>query len=492
VIARPFLLAIALLVGCTGDGESCPCEDDDAGDDDDSQPDDDDADDDTGGGCAPPDGAPAFDAYGGDLRVTLDATGFFRTHKLCDRWWLVTPEGHPLYSLGVNNVGPYGMTGQESGVAVYGETVAAQYESLDAWADATVQRLHSWGFNTAGCWSNADLMFPRMPYTLGLSMAGDDWIEGTIADYYSPEWQTAVEDAASSVAQYGGDPNLIGYFIDNEIRWGADWRGTDTLLQLYLELPADAPGKQAATQLLLDELGGVEAVNALLGTSFADEAAMEAATEGWDALGYEAEGQAAQLVGAFLEQTADRYFDTTVSAIRAQDPDHMVLGNREVSVTTRIEVYRAADPYLDLFSINNYVFVELVGEAALALSGSVDPAGGFAELAAEIDKPILITEFGFRAADSGLPNSWPPVYPTYETQQERADAFEEYALDKHLYPWIVGYHWFEWVDQPMDGRFDGEDNNFGLVSEQDVVYEVLTARMAEVNPLAWDLLRVPR
>jgi len=484
-------IAIALLLGCTGGGDDTAIPDDDVTEDDDSadvEP----TDDDTEDPCESPQGSPTFDAYGGDERVALEATGVFRTETLCGRWWLVTPEGHPLYSLGVNNVGPYGNTGQDSGVAVYAEAVTELYASHDDWADTAVERLRSWGFNTAGCWSNADLMFPRMPYTLGLSLAGDDWIEGSVADYYSAEWEAAVLEGAAQAQDHASDPNLIGYFIDNEIRWGADWRGTETLLQLYLALPPDAQGKQAAVQLLVDELGGVEPVNALLGTSFADQAAMDAATDGWGALGYQAEGLAADLVAAFLEQTADRYFDTTTSAIRSFDPDHMVLGNREVSITTRLEVYRAADPYLDLFSINNYVFFDVVTEAALTLSGSLDPADGFTALAAEIDKPILITEFGFRADDSGLPNSWPPQYPTYDTQQERADAFEEYARDKHLYPWIVGYHWFEWVDQPMDGRFDGEDNNFGLVSEQDEVYEEVTGRMAEVNPAVWDLLTVPR
>ena len=483
-------LVWALLPGCSENGDDDSVDDDTI--DDDTTDDDSADDDDTGDGCEELGGEPTLDAYGGDLRVSLDATGFFRTEKLCDRWWLVTPGGHPTYSLGVNNVGPYGDTGQETGVAVYSATVTEAYESHDEWADTAVERLHSWGFNTAGCWSNAELMFPRMPFTLGLSLAGDDWIEGTVSDYYSTEWEAAVEEAAAQVAQSTGDPNLIGYFIDNESRWGSDWRGTETLLQLYLELAADTAGKQAATLLLLDELGGVQEINTLLGTSFVDEAAMLAASEGWDALGYEAAGQAGELVSAFLEQTADRYFDVTTSAIRAHDPDHMVLGNREVSVTTRIEVYRAAAPYVDLFSINNYVFFDVVTEAMLTLSGSLDPADGFTALAEEIDKPILISEFGFRADDSGLPNTWPPQYPTHATQDERADAFEEYARDKHTYPWIVGYHWFQWLDQPMDGRFDGENNNFGLVSEQDEVYEVVTGRMAEVNPAVWDLLRVPR
>jgi len=48
---------------------------------------------------------PAQDKFGGWLNgPTFKASGFFRTEKLGDRWYLVTPEGHPFYSLGVNAV----------------------------------------------------------------------------------------------------------------------------------------------------------------------------------------------------------------------------------------------------------------------------------------------------------------------------------------------------------------------------------------------------
>ena len=476
---------------------ACPGEklDDDASADDDSTdgvpPDDDDDTTDPPPECAPVEGVQSLDPYGGDQRVSLDATGVFRTEKFCERWWLVTPEGHPFVSIGVNNVGPYGDVGQQSGVAAYRETVEASYPSLDDWADAAAERLTSWGFNTAGAWSNAGLMFPRMPYTYGLALAGDDWIAGTVADYFDPAWEADVAEACEGLAGYADDPNLIGYFLDNEIRWGPDWRGMETLLQLSLQLEAGAPGKAVAVQLLVDELGGVAGVNGALGTAFDSEEEMLADTGEWDALDYGSSATEAELTTAFLELAADRYFHVTSDAVRSADPNHMLLGNREVSVTTRLEVYSAADAYVDMFSINNYVFFDVVTDAALVMSGSVDPADGFSALNAALDRPILITEFGFRADDSGLPNSWPPQYPTLETQDDRADAFEEYARDKQAVPWIVGYHWFEWVDQPPDGRFDGEDNNWGLVDELDQPYTTVVERMTAVNPDAWSFLEVP-
>jgi hypothetical protein len=218
---------------------------------------------------------------------------------------------------------------------------------------------------------------------------------------------------------------------------------------------------------------------------------MLAASVAWDALDQDSSDTERALTSAFLTMAAEHYFSTVAAAIRTQDPNHLLLGNREVSVLTRLEVYQAAARHMDIISINNYRFVEGVAEGALNLSGGLDPSDGFAALADQVDMPVLISEFGFRAADSGLPNSWPFFYPTYDTQTERADAFEAYAHEHQASPMVVGYHWFEWVDQPQGGRaMDGEDNNWGVVNEADEVYEELTARMTEVNAEVYGLLRV--
>ena len=49
----------------------------------------------------------SLDSYGGlNTGPAFKASGFFRTEKRDGRWYLVTPEGHPFYSLGVNTVAP--------------------------------------------------------------------------------------------------------------------------------------------------------------------------------------------------------------------------------------------------------------------------------------------------------------------------------------------------------------------------------------------------
>lgn len=445
-------------------------------------------------GCEAATGEATPDAWGGDTRLALDASGLFRAEALCGRWWLVTPEGHPVWSLGVNTVGPWGSTGQETGTNAYAETVAERYGSDAAWAELAYPRLRSWGLNTAGSWSEVDLALEHgLAVAVNLRLSGGDWLSGDVADWWDPAWTEGVEaTVAAQVAPRVGEPGLLGWFLDNELRWGPDWRGAETLLQLYLARDAEAPGKAVAVDTLLAELGGVAGVNTALGTAYTDRDELLTATD-WPSLSATAGGEeAAQVTTAFLELAAERYFAVTTGAIRAVDPEHLVLGNREVSVMTRAEVYEAAAAWVDVLSINNYVFVDGVAELALQLSGGLDPADGFAALHARVDLPILITEFGFRAADSGLPNTWPPQYPTFDTQTERAAAYTAYTDTYAAVPWVVGWHWFAWVDQPAEGRFDGENNNWGVVNVHDEPYAELTAAMADANARQADWLRVPR
>ncbi|WP_347904489.1 beta-agarase [Pseudomonas purpurea] len=49
----------------------------------------------------------SLDTYGGwNKGPAFKASGFFRTEKRDGRWYLVTPQGHPFYSLGVNTIAP--------------------------------------------------------------------------------------------------------------------------------------------------------------------------------------------------------------------------------------------------------------------------------------------------------------------------------------------------------------------------------------------------
>ena len=54
-------------------------------------------------------------------------------------------------------------------------------------------------------------------------------------------------------------------------------------------------------------------------------------------------------------------------------------------------------------------------------------------------------------------------------------------------PYFLGFHWFDYMDEPKGGRFDGENGNYGLVNIEDQPYTEFVERLKAVNGRSWDL-----
>jgi agarase len=169
---------------------------------------------------------------------------------------------------------------------------------------------------------------------------------------------------------------------------------------------------------------------------------------------------------AFVEALARRYFRATVAAVKAADPEHLSLGCRFATVPRPVVLAEAA-VHLDIISLNCY---------------DSDPTPVLTAYAAT-GKPFLIGEFSFRGDDAGLPNSRGGG-PRVPTQRDRARSFGSYVTSALRQPGLVGCHWFEHADQPAEGRFDGEDCNYGIVTITDGDYPDMTRAMSALNAQA--------
>ena len=261
-----------------------------------------------------------------------------------------------------------------------------------------------------------------MPYTVQLSMAsGNDW--------FAPSFVTHADQvAATQVAPLADDPNLIGYYTDSELVWGPNEDNTQSLLNQYLALPAGSPGLVEAQQYVGNPSG-------------------------------------------FATALATRYFSVTSAALKASDPNHLNLGVKAESNDVPPELLEVASHYVDVFSIDDYALQP--GDAAVPVETwhylPVEP--NFANFEALVHKPLLIAEYSFRATTPTTPNTVPSILATYPNQAARAAAYTNYiGTMVQTAPWLVGDHWFEYVDEPQGGRFDGENNDFGLVSTANVPY----------------------
>ena len=446
-----------------------------------------------------------LDVYGGRQDIALTRTGWFHTQKANGRWWLVTPDGHAFFSLGVNAVAAdnsrtyvqgreymfvdlpldqapwhtfYGLSdsrdaerGASAGLDANRGRWFDFYEAnlyrasgadwLTIWRRRTLDRLQAWGFNTLGNWSDDALgTMHRVAYTLPIYIDGtfgnvssgfDYW--GRMPDPFDPRFAQAVEHAvANAAARARQDPWLLGYFADNELAWaGMGPQGRWGLAVGTLRGEARSDAKQAFIAMLKKKYDEPAKLAAAWGIALTDWRALNA-TNFAAPEPNEAHPAIAEDYSAWLRLYADRYFGTVAAAIHRHDPHHLFLGGR-FAVNTP-EAVASCARYCDAISFNVYADVPQHGVDMDAVH--------------KLDKPVLITEFHFGSDDRG-PFGKGVVWVWNETQ--RGEAYARFVQAAAHDPAIVGTHWFEYIDQPVTGRLiDGENSHIGLVGISDIPF----------------------
>ena len=431
------------------------------------------------GGLASPCRAETFPAWvstGAD-KLT-EGTGFFTTHQdAAGRWWLVDPEGRAFFDVGTDHCNYNAHWCEALGYAPYNRNVQAKFGSPEAWADSATARLKQWNFTTLAAGHHPATRHHGLVHTLfasfGSGFAERDWICEPIhwtgfPNVFSPEWQLHCRLVARRIAKESQtDPWCLGIFYDNELEWYGK-RGF--LVDELFQRDPDHAAKQALWAWLLTRYGDVAGVNRALGTSYADATAFLKSSivpEGNDELN--------KVRDAFLAVIAQRYFQTCYEALQAADPQHLTLGARFAGRTPDA-VLEVAGRYTDVFTINTYPRVDLDRGQLLSVERQLR------DYYAQVQKPFVITEWSFPALDSGLPCKH-GAGMRVDTQPQKARCYEIFANAMIDLPFIVGYHYFMWADEPAQGISSAfpEDSNYGLVDVNDEPYVELVETAARVN-----------
>jgi len=429
--------------------------------------------------------APAdWDEYGGwKTGPQLEATGFFRTQKYDGKWFLVDPAGRLFWSLGVDVVrshtdatavkDPAWFAGEVKKGDVLPFTdwnLRKKYGKEDYENDFfrfAVKRFKAWGINTLGNWSANEIMdLGQMPYTLQLTdfnrklptfARSNNKVK--FYDVFDPGFAEKMGNllrdriaADPMTAKSVNDPLCIGYFIDNELEF-------DKLGSAIVKASPEQPAKIAWFQDLAARYGTVDQLNEAWCTNFADWDAARAMTEDAGTDAYQADKK------AFYAKFVDRYFEVCREGVKRVAPHRLYLGSRFVGFSSgrqSAEVWRAAAKYCDVIGVNVY--------AATMANCDAKVFGG---------KPILIGEFHFGIFDRGMLSA--SLCPAGATQAERAVAFERFLQGALTHPDVVGAHYFQFRDQPLTGRWDGEGYQIGFVDVADTPYPELTKMAREVG-----------
>jgi len=419
----------------------------------------------------------------------LESTGWFRTEKVKDKWWMVDPEGRLFWTTGINCMattsGITGIEGREqyfedlpmgkdprvqfydkglwSSHGFYKDKVpfkAYQFHQsnlfekygenwLQEYRENIHSRLKSWGFNTIGFVSDEGATKMQLtPYVGSIWIRDTPRIEGSngywgkFHDVFDPGFRLAVRNSMESQKKGAGDPYCLGYFVDNELSWG----DTGSLAEATLQSQATQPAKIEFVEDLKRKYSEIDDLNQ----------AWESNHSSWEKLlssrDVPTSIKAKEDLSDFYSKVALTYFRTIKEELNRIAPNQMYIGCRFAWSNNDITL-KAAAQYCDVVSFNKYEYsVETLSM----------PDG--------VDKPIMIGEFHFGSLDRG---SLHLGVKAAKNQEHRGELYQNYIEGALTNPQIVGAHWFQYIDEATSGREDGENYNVGFVSITDTPYSEL-------------------
>ena len=418
---------------------------------------------------APPSPIPAYDAVNDDNEQGGKATGFFHVETSADgeRFRLVDPLGRGFIVRGVEHFEYTGFKAKDGQTYPHAEACKRRHGSPEKWADFAAKRLRGWGFNYLGSGSSPETHYRGLPHTFllgmgnktgwdrkwdGMTMRSETFKKG-FPDVFHPDFPSWCEKWASvACAPHKDDPWLVGYFIDNEMGW---W-GTKGL----------GPG-----------CGLYDAALNCRSNHTARIAAERFAAEhpGWDA---------ERLAEGFQRLVAERYFAIATAAIRRHDPNHLILGCRFLGSQNVADcVLQVAGRYCDVVTVNVYPWADL-NRGYVRMDRQLENVSVEDELRRVhrlCKRPMLVTEWTFIGLDAGLPCT-KGAGQRFDTQAERARAAELFVRTQLGLPFLLGYNFFMYMDDPPGGSGNSrEDCNYGLVTIEDEPYREMTEMFTRLN-----------
>ncbi len=433
--------------------------------------------------------------YGGWTKgKKYKATRHFRVEKISGRWWLIDPEGCLFWSHGITGVAKAAATTKVAGrekyfssmpdkksplyqfansrqgaIVTFNYTGANLYRKYGAnWEDIKSEmahrRLRSWGMNTFGNWSDETTYLQRKtPYTVSVNFR---WkrVGGNLKfpNVFDPSYKTNLEKTFKKHAETWEDDYCIGYFVDNELHgWGS-------IGKHVLQSPASDNAKVELVKYLTDKYKSIEQLNTAWACDYHSWKTLLNSTN-------EVKGKAANTdLLAFERIMVDLYYMTCRDVIKSMAPHKLYMGSRlhnhyyPEDLGHQRWIVPIAAKYCDIVSFNRYRFVP---NDMLFHDKS-------------IDKPIIIGEFHFGALDRGMLHTG---LRSVQNQEQRGRVYYEYIKGALENPYIVGAHWFQYGEQAVTGRGDGENYQIGFLDVCDTPYQETIDASRKVGEQMYEL-----
>lgn len=411
-----------------------------------------------------------LDKFGGIISDTrYEATGYFYTKKMGDRWTVIDPLGYPCYITGINHtVYAYSNSDYQT------KAMTRTFGTSEKWAISTTRWLiDDLGFNVA-LGTPHELLgvqngIATTVYTHGLSeyasSVGLNASSGGTTQFlyngtmpvFDPAFKTYLEEQIPKNIQiYADNPYVIGYISDNELPV-ADSMLTD-YLTLDPSIPANHYSYACAWTWLIETTG---------------KSGNEIDIYNIDKLNKESPIDLFTLFKGFVY---DKYFSVVRPIIKETCPNQLYLGVRLLTGTDWGEWVGRVDGYwCDITCINYYHAWEV-------------PTEQIENLQKWTGKPIMITEFYAKGADAKgadglLFKNTDGAGWICKNQTERGYFYQNFTLRLLEAKNCVGWLYFQYIDNdPTDTTIEkGQSNSNKGIVNSDLDREVYKAYHSQIS-----------
>lgn len=443
----------------------------------------------------------------GPAAHAADATGFIHVKQIDGVWWFINADGEKFVSIGVNHIEPHLWLAPYNKAATlkkYGSDMVGadghfntKGDAARKWIDAQVKTTRELGFNTFGKHTHPTIdpkLYQQQIYYIAsldtAPLAG--WQErhgrGPRPDVFSVDFENHVAARVRQVTQLHKDQrNLIGYLYTDVPSWvmgRADQIAQNDTTMIYpwinaiLQLGEASPGKLRWLEHLKQRYPNAEAaakvwgmpISPTYGISWKEMSRQMDWSNSTDA------ATAKKDMLTFMPIIAEQWYGLHERLIRKHDPNHLILGDKNMVMWHYDFMLPAVKKYVDVVCVQAYgpwekdrklcdMIYEVTGKPIFNGDGCFGLAGPEQQ------------EWGVKGFRTGA-----------KTIEDVARLYEEMLRGMMSTPYYIGWHHCGYMEQWDEAeRGDSPRNENGFLDPLEKHRTQWTEVLRAINPKALEL-----
>ncbi|QDV63982.1 glycoside hydrolase 5 family protein [Crateriforma conspicua] len=429
------------------------------------------------------------------------ATGYIHVEQIDGVWWFVNAEGGKFVSIGVNHIEPHlwlAPYNKSATLKKYGTDMVdadghfnTHGDAAQKWINAQVEVSQCLGFNTFGKHTHPAIdprLYQQQIYYIAsldtAPLAG--WQQrrgrGPRPDVFSADFRASVERRVEQVTTLHQDQrNLIGYLYTDVPSWvmgraeQAEQNDTTMIypwINAILPLGESSPGKRKWLEHLASRYPDVEAAAKAWGMPISPTYGIS-----WDELARQVDwtnpndvGSAKKDMASFMPIIAKQWYAIHEEIIRRHDPNHLILGDKNMVMWHHDFVLPAIKEHVDVVCVQAYG----PWERDKQLTDMIYQATG---------KPIFNGDGCFGYAGSNQQQWGVKGFRTGATSvEEVASLYEGMLRGMMSTPYYIGWHHCGYLEQwDAAERGDSPRNENGFLDPFEQPHKQWTDVLQQVN-----------